>query len=75
MPANDTYWWNQKTLNIVFALSSVVMLLSVILMMQKDHRQQHHEAAQGKDDVQRLLIPPICIICWHDFGWAFARPQ
>ena len=37
MPANDTYWWNQKTLNIVFALSSFVMLLSVILMMQKDH--------------------------------------
>lgn len=36
MPANDTYSWNQKTLNIVFALSSVVMLLSVILMMQKD---------------------------------------
>ena len=36
MPANETYSWNQKTLNIVFALSSVVMLLSVILMMQKD---------------------------------------
>jgi len=36
MPANDTYSWNQKTLNIVFALSSLVMLLSVILMMKKD---------------------------------------
>lgn len=36
MPANDTYSWNQKTLNIVFALSSVAMLLSVILMMKKD---------------------------------------
>ena len=37
MPANDTYWWNQKSLNIVFALSSLAMLLSVIVMMQKDH--------------------------------------
>ncbi len=36
MPANDTYSWNQKTLNIVFALSSVVMLLAVIVMMRKD---------------------------------------
>lgn len=36
MPANDTYWWNQKTLHIVFAISSVAMLLSVILMMKKD---------------------------------------
>jgi hypothetical protein len=36
MPANDTYSWNQKTLNVVFALSSFVMLLSVILMMKKD---------------------------------------
>ena len=36
MPANDTYSWNQKTLNVVFALSSVAMLLSVILMMKKD---------------------------------------
>ncbi len=36
MPANDTYWWNQKTLNVVFGLSSFAMLLSVILMMKKD---------------------------------------
>ncbi|HQZ63560.1 MAG TPA: c-type cytochrome, partial [Planctomycetaceae bacterium] len=40
MPANDQYWFNQKTLNIVFALSSVVLLLSVILMMQKDQTDE-----------------------------------
>ncbi|MEZ6033406.1 MAG: c-type cytochrome [Planctomycetaceae bacterium] len=40
MPANDTYSWNQKTLNVVFALSSVAMLLAVILMMKKDQADE-----------------------------------
>jgi hypothetical protein len=36
MPATDNYRWNQKTLNGVFAASSVILLLSVIVMMKKD---------------------------------------
>jgi len=40
MPATEQYHWNQKTLNIVFAASSVVMLLSVVLMMQQDQSDE-----------------------------------
>lgn len=40
MPANDQYWWNQKTLNVVFALSSVALLLAVLLMMKKDQADE-----------------------------------
>ena len=43
MPANDSYRWNQKTLNVVFAASSVIMLLSVILMMKQDQTDEWRE--------------------------------
>ena len=55
MPANDTYSWNQKTLNIVFALSSVVMLLSVILMMQKDQDDEWRPIQQKNFKLEAKL--------------------
>ena len=36
MPANDQFSWNQKTLNVVFATSSVFLLASVFVMMKQD---------------------------------------
>ncbi len=40
MPATDNYSWNQKTLNIVFAVSSVVLLFAVIVMMRQDQADE-----------------------------------
>jgi hypothetical protein len=40
MPATDNYRWNQKTLNGVFAASSVILLLSVIVMMRADQADE-----------------------------------
>ena len=40
MPATDNYRWNQKTLNGVFAASSLILLLSVIVMMRADQADE-----------------------------------
>jgi len=40
MPATDHFRWNQKTLNVVFAASSVVLLVSVIAMMRQDQADE-----------------------------------
>ncbi len=40
MPAIDNFRWNQRTLNIVFASSSVVLLLSVYFMMKQDQADE-----------------------------------
>ena len=40
MPATDNYRWNQKTLNGVFAASSVILLVSVIVMMRADQADE-----------------------------------
>lgn len=40
MPATDQFRWNQKTLNVVFAASSVLLLLSVIAMMRQDQADE-----------------------------------
>lgn len=40
MPAIDNFRWNQKTLNVVFAASSVALLAAVILMMKQDQADE-----------------------------------
>lgn len=40
MPAIDNFCWNQRTLNIVFAASSVILLLSVFVMMKQDQADE-----------------------------------
>ena len=40
MPATDQFHWNQKTLNVVFAASSVFLLASVIVMMKQDQADE-----------------------------------
>ncbi|MCA9057343.1 MAG: hypothetical protein KDA85_02545 [Planctomycetaceae bacterium] len=40
MPATDHYRWNQKTLHIVFAVSSLALLTAVILMMYQDQADE-----------------------------------
>ncbi len=40
MPATDNFRWNQKTLNVVFAASSVLLLASVIVMMKQDQADE-----------------------------------
>jgi cytochrome c2/cbb3-type cytochrome oxidase cytochrome c subunit len=40
MPATDNFRWNQKTLNVVFAASSVFLLASVIVMMKQDQADE-----------------------------------
>lgn len=40
MPATDNYRWNQKTLNGVFAASSLILLVSVIAMMRADQADE-----------------------------------
>ena len=40
MPATDQFHWNQKTLNVVFAASSVLVLASVIVMMRQDQADE-----------------------------------
>lgn len=40
MPATDDYRWNQKTLHVVFAVSSVILLVSVFAMLKQDQADE-----------------------------------
>jgi cytochrome c2 len=66
MPATDNFLWNQKTLNGVFAASSVILLLSVILMMRADQADEWKgyqrtnfrlDATVRKADLARIESP------------------
>lgn len=63
MPATDDFRWNQKTLNVVFAISSVVLLLSVYSMLKQDQADEWRaiqrnvfriEAAVREKELNRL---------------------
>ncbi|MCA9038140.1 MAG: c-type cytochrome, partial [Planctomycetaceae bacterium] len=63
MPASDHFRWNQRTLHLVFAASSVVLLLSVLLMMKQDQADEWRayqltqfdlEAAVKEKDLQSV---------------------
>ncbi|MFN5625547.1 MAG: hypothetical protein ACK5DM_16490, partial [Planctomyces sp.] len=45
----------------------------VILVLPKHgiDRQQHYCTADREDRVQRFLVPPKIICCWHSSGGAF----
>ena len=55
MPANDSFRWNQKTLNAVFAISSVVMLLSVYVMMKQDQTDEWRGYQRTNFDLQATV--------------------
>ncbi len=40
MPATDNFRWNQRTLHVVFAASSLILLVSVIAMMRQDQADE-----------------------------------
>lgn len=40
MPANEQTWRNQKSLHLVFGVTSIIMLLATIWMMAKDHNRE-----------------------------------
>lgn len=40
MPANEQTWRDQKSLHVVFGVTSIIMLLSTIWMMSKDHNRE-----------------------------------
>ena len=40
MPANEQTWRDQKSLHLVFGVTSIIMLLSTIWMLAKDHNRE-----------------------------------
>lgn len=55
MPANDSFRWNQKTLNVVFAVSSILMLLAVFVMMKKDQADEWRGYQRTNFDLQATV--------------------
>jgi cytochrome c551/c552 len=55
MPATDHFRWNQKTLNIVFAVSSVTLLVSVVAMMRQDQADEWRGYQRTKFEIDAAV--------------------
>ncbi len=55
MPATDDFRWNQKTLHVVFAASSLVLLLSVFLMLKQDQADEWRSYQRTAFDIDANL--------------------
>lgn len=55
MPATDHFRWNQKTLHVVFAASSVILLASVVAMMRQDQADEWRAYQRTNFDLEASL--------------------
>lgn len=55
MPATDQFRWNQKTLHVVFAASSIVLLGSVIAMMKQDQDDEWRAYQRTNFDLEAAV--------------------
>lgn len=55
MPATEIFHWNQRTLHLVFAVSSVVLFVAVIAMMYEDHSDEWREYQRTNFDLEAAI--------------------
>ncbi len=61
MAASDQFYRNQKTLNVIFAVSSVGMLFSILLMFYFDHNRPWKTEQRTFYDVEEALAQRLAL--------------
>ena len=72
MAASDKPFNNQRTLDIVFAVSNILMLLSVLWMLVQDYQREYKVEQRAFRDVEVALVRLVDVAKPDRFG-VFSR--